>query len=267
MVFIAPSFDTPRLNAYLLTDLSDDELKSFKKTFELGTYAPFNPILELVIKKPPEDYLNQSHAYIRTKETEAGRMDPFVLIDERAVKDGATWYVDRFADEDEVDEEQAESTSVLWQILVKTECLPITYVNYSIANITIEEDLDGCGVDFPVKENFEQPEICDAGGLDIAQDRRTQDAWVTAEPGEFEVSTDEELRKNYAPMPDRVGRLKENVAKEAGLQNRWAFCGNAGPRDLPDGTRKEFPEGSVVFQLYYDPDFDWPPYKWPEGSL
>ncbi|KAI1102122.1 hypothetical protein F4804DRAFT_277057 [Jackrogersella minutella] len=267
MVFIAPSFDIPRLNAYLLTDLSDDELSSFKKTFELGTYAPFNPILELVIKKAPEDYLGKPHSYMRTKEDSAGRVDSFVLIDERAVQEGAVWYVDRFADEDEVDEEQAESTSVLWQILVKTECLPLAYVNYSIGNMSIQEDLDSCGVDFPAKECFEQSEVYDCGGLDVAAERHTQNAWATAEPGEFEVSTDEALRKNFAPMPDRVGRLKEDIAKQAGLRSDWTFCGGAGPRDLPDGTKKEFPEGSVTLQLYYDPDFPWPPYKWPEGSL
>ncbi|KAI0114275.1 hypothetical protein F4776DRAFT_638962 [Hypoxylon sp. NC0597] len=267
MVFLWPNINIPRLNAYLLKDLSDDELKAFKKTFEFGTYAPFSTMLELVIKKAPEDYLNKPHSYIRRKEDEAGRTEPFVLIDEQAVLQDAVWYVDHFANEDEVDDGEAESTAVLWQILVKTDCLPITYVNYDIGNMSIQEDLGNCGVDLPAPEDYEQPEVWGSGGLDIGDFRNSQNAWVTAEPGEFEESTDESLRKTYSPMPDRVARLKDDVAKQIGVKSRWTICQKAQPKKLPDGTTKEFPEGSVVLQLTYDPDFSWPPYKWPEGSL
>ncbi|KAI0009624.1 hypothetical protein F4779DRAFT_581379 [Xylariaceae sp. FL0662B] len=267
MVFIPPNVNIPRLNAYLLKSLSDDELNAFKSAFELGTCAPFNPLLELVIQKPPEDYLNQSHSYIRTKENEAGRTDPFVLIDERVVLDGAVWYVDCFADDQEVDDGEAKSTSVLWQILLKTECLPITWVNYDIANMSIQEDLDNCGVEFPVGENFVQPEIWDSGGLDMDEQRHCQDTWITAGPDEIEESTDEDLLKDYLPRPEKVARLREGLADDVGLINRWTIPSPARPRKLPDGSTKEFPEGSVVLQLQYNPDFPWPAYKWPKGSL
>ncbi|KAI1397974.1 hypothetical protein F4819DRAFT_58065 [Hypoxylon fuscum] len=267
MVFFPPNDNIPRLNAYLLKDLSDDELKAFKKAFEIGTCAPFSTKLELVIQKAPEDYLNRPHSYIRIKEDEAGRTGPFVLVDEQVTSKGAVWYVDHFAEQDEVDDGVAESTAVLWKILLKTECLPITWVNYDIANMSIQEDLDNCGVESPTPENFEQPEVWDIDGMDMEQERHRQDTWITAEPGEFEESTDEELRKNFSPMPDKVARLKEGLAEEVGLVNRWTIPSKARSRKMPDGTTKGFPEGSVVLQLRLNADFPWPAYKWPEESL
>ncbi|KAI0891433.1 hypothetical protein F4806DRAFT_482544 [Annulohypoxylon nitens] len=271
MVYLWEGLQGPtKLNAYLLTDISDDELKSFKQKFEFGTMAPFSTMLELVIQKAPEDYLNKPHGYIRIKETEAGRKGPFVLIDEQLKLKGAVWYVDNFASEDEVDDDVAESTEVVWKILTKTESLPVNHVNYDIANMSIEEDLGNLGVDFPVTVDFEQPEVAGATehDLNIGEFRYDQPAYFTAYPGEYEISTDLEHRKNMAPMPDRVARLKEDVAKAAGIRDtRWTFVSDAEPRKQRDSTVKEFPEGCVSFQHKYNPDFPWPPYKWPEESL
>ncbi|KAI6088290.1 hypothetical protein F4821DRAFT_234185 [Hypoxylon rubiginosum] len=267
MVFFPPLSNIPRFNAYLLSDITDDALAALKRSFELGTCAPFNTRMELVLRLAPTDYLGKPHAYIRIKENEAGRPDPFVLIDERAIREGAVWYVDRFADQEEVDDEIAVSTAVLWEILVKTECLPITWVNYDIANMSIQEDLDSCGVESPVPENFEQPEVWASGGLDMEREYRSQVAWITAEPGEFEESTDEALRANFMPKPDRVARLREGLAEEVGLVNGWTIPSNSRLRVMSGGIIKEFPEGSVILQLRYNPDVPWPAYKWPEESL
>ncbi|KAI0832174.1 hypothetical protein F5Y06DRAFT_189655 [Hypoxylon sp. FL0890] len=267
MVFLWRNINIPRLNAYLLKDLSDEELESFKKRFEFGTFATFSTLLELVIKKAPEDYMNKPHSYIRTKETEAGRTEPFVLIDEQVILKDAVWYVDQFADEDDVENGEAESTSVLWQVQIKTDALPLTYANFDNGDISIQDNLGYWGVEFPVKEDFEQPEVSANGGLDTGDLRKSEEAWVTAEPGEFEESTDKNLRKMFKPMPDRVGRLKDDVAKQIGVKTQWSTCQKAEPKKLPDGTTKEFPEGSVVLELTYDLDFPWPPYEWPEGSL
>ncbi|KAL7619556.1 hypothetical protein AAE478_010096 [Parahypoxylon ruwenzoriense] len=267
MVFLPPNIDIPRLNAYLLTPLSDSELSALKHAFELGTCAPFSTQLELVIQAAPAEYLDQPHAHIRARETAAGRAGPFVLVDSRAAPDGAVWYVDDFASADEVEDGAAASTRVLWQILVRTECLALTYVNYDIGNMSLPEDLDNCGVELPAGEDYEQPEVWDSGGLDMEKERYAQDAWVVAEPGEYEESADEELRRGFLPVPEKVARLREGVAPRVGLVNRWTIPSAARRRRMPDGSMREFPEGSVVLQLRYDPDFSWPPYKWPEGSL
>ncbi|KAI1456087.1 hypothetical protein F4805DRAFT_433821 [Annulohypoxylon moriforme] len=260
----------PKLNAYLLKDLSDDELKAFKKEFEFGTMASFNTLLELVIKKAPEDYLGKPHAYIRRKETEAGRTDPFVLIDEQLALKNAIWYVQDFASDDEVEGELAVSTDVLWKILIKPDFLPIAYVNYDISNIDITEDLDNCGMETPADVDYEQPQVAGTSehDLKIPEYRYDQPAYFTAYPGEYEITTDPEIIKRVSPQSDRLGRLKEDVAKASGIRGAdWTLVRDAEPRKLNDGTTKEFPEGSVSLQHKYDPDFPWPPYVWPEGSL
>ncbi|KAI1162526.1 hypothetical protein F5B18DRAFT_623303 [Nemania serpens] len=267
MVFIPSNIKIPRLNAYLVVELDSDELQSLKRAFEFGTCAPFNPRLELVIKKAPQDYIDKPFGYIRFKENEAGRTKPFVLIDTRLQEQGAVWYVANFASDEDVKDKMAESTSVVWKIPLKTECLPITFVNYDIANKDIREDLGNLGVNFPVKEDYEVEVDCDCGGLDIGRERKSQQVWATAYPDEYEESTDEDLRRNYMPRPKKVARLKEGIADKAGVINRWTIPTEARARKMKDGSMKEFPKGSVVLQLTYNTDFNWPEYKWPEGSL
>ncbi|KAI8627124.1 hypothetical protein F5Y19DRAFT_180003 [Xylariaceae sp. FL1651] len=271
MVFIPPNTNTPRLTAYLLAELPDAELQSFKRAFEFGTCAPFCPMLELVLQRAPRDYVDKPHGYVRLREDEAGRTAPFVLLDPgSAPAEGvaAVWYVDRFAGADEVADGLAEATSVAWRIPVKTECLAVMYVNYAIGNMSIREDLGNLGVRFPVREEYAVERAHDCGGLDMERQYRSCSAYPVAYPGEFEESTDEEFRRRFLPVPAKVARFKEGVAESVGLVNGdWSIPSPARSRRMPDGSLKEFPEGSVVLQTKYDPDFDWPEYKWPEGSL
>ncbi|KAI1476084.1 hypothetical protein F4774DRAFT_421091 [Daldinia eschscholtzii] len=268
MVFIEPQ-DAPRLNACVLTDLSAEELNSFKKAFEYGTFAPFGTMLELILKKAPDDYLNRPHSYIRTRENEAGRTDPFILIDEQLRLEGAVWYVDTFAADFEVDIDEpiAASTAVLWEILVQTEYLPISWATYQFGNGHIHADLDYCGVKTPVQENFKQPKVNRCDGMDLQPLRQEQTMLIMAEPGDFEKSTDEEVLKGLVPPPDVAYRLKEEVAREFGVLNQWVDGIETQSREQPDGTVKEFPKGTVRLQLKPDPNVSWPPYKWPDGSL
>jgi hypothetical protein len=267
MVFILPPFPVTCLTAYLVAPLNDNELAKVKTDFELGACSRFQPMLELKIMRPPNDYIGKSHQYMRAKENEAGRTSPFVVIDEDAVKRGAVWYVDTFADDEMVEEGQAESTQVVMKILVKTECLALTYINYEIANIDMDEDLDNAEVERPLKNDFFQPLVSDCGGMDMSEQQRDQDVEVTAEPGEFEVTSDKALLENFSPQPEKLAKLKDEVARAAGLLAAWTFVDEAQPVRMPDGSQKTFPEGSVVLQQKYDPDFPWPEYKWPEGSL
>jgi hypothetical protein len=267
MVFIEPPSEATCLTAYLVAPLTDDELATVKAEFELGACSKFNPLLELKIVRPPDDYIGKSHQYMRAKENEAGQENAFVVIDEDALKRHAVWYVGDFADAESVEDGMAESTEVVMKILVKTECLALTVINYEIANMSIDEDLDNCGVESPIKNDFEQPEVSDCGGMDIEEQQRYQDVVVTAEPGEFEETWEQALLENFSPQPDKLGKLKEEVAQATGILASWSFIDEAEPVDMPDGSQKTFPAGSVVFQQRYNPDFSWPEYKWPEGSL
>lgn len=267
MVFIQPHSDVTCLTAYVVAPLTDEELAKVKAEFELGACSKFNPLLELKIVQAPDDYIGKSHQYMRAREDEAGRENAFVVIDEDALERHAVWYVDAFADAEAVKNGAAESTEVVMKILVKTECLALTQINYEIANIDIEEDLDNSGVKWPLRNDFKQPEVSDCGGLEMEEEQRYQDVVVTAEPGEFEETWEQALLENFSPQPNKLGKLKDEVARAAGILALWTFISEAEPVDMPDGSQKTFPTGSVVLQHRYNPDFPWPEYKWPEGSL
>ncbi|RGP74499.1 hypothetical protein FLONG3_6058 [Fusarium longipes] len=267
MAFLPSPTPGDCLTAYLVTDLTGDELKTLKSSFELGACSKFSPLLEIKIVRAPEDYWGKSHQYIRAKENEAGREEPFAIIDDEAKEWGAIWYVDQFANKEEVEEGQVDSQDVVLKILIQTEAFALAHVNYAIANSSIIEDLANIGMEWPIVNDFSQPDVYDCGGFDWVDQQKHQNAWVTAEPGEYEESTDDELVGNYLPRPGRVARLKEEVARNIGLVSSWTIPSEAQPIKHDDGTMKEFPPGSVVLQQRYDPDFPWPEYKWPEGSL
>lgn len=266
MVFFAPNDNVPLLTCYLLANISSDKLQAFKSAFELGNHARFNPVLNIKIIHPPQDYMGKSHEYIRRKEDEAGREGAFLILDDKAVESNAVWYISYFADAEYVRWKEAESTYVLWKMLIRTDKLVMVYVNYSIGNTSLQEDLGNCGVEFPVKEGFEQPNIFDYK-TDMHKDQYRQPAWIRAEPGEYEVNKGGEELGDYIAPPNTYARLKDGVAEAAGLINDWTTYYPSGPFPMSDGTKKEFPEGTMVLQLKWNPDFPWPPYKWPEGSL
>ncbi|KAM0241441.1 hypothetical protein ACHAP5_007638 [Fusarium lateritium] len=267
MVHVPPSGNESYLKVYLVTYITDNELKAFKSAFELGACSRFSPILQLKIVRAPEHYWRQPHQYIRCQEDDAGREGPFGLLDDEAKDRGGMWYIDRFFGEDEVTDGVAESTVVVKKILIKTEAFALAHVNYDIANSSITEDLGNCSAEVPITNDFNQPDLFDCGGIDFEDQQWHQDTWATAEPGEFEESTEEKLRDDFMPSPGRVARLKEDIAQAVGLLSRWTIPSDARPIDLGDGKKKEFPQGSVILQQRYDPEFAWPEYKWPEGSL
>ena len=109
--------DTSLLPAYILTPISPEALTKLKSRLEHGAALRYNPQVEFKIQHAPADYIGRSHFYIRTKENEAGRTHPFLLIDERATTDCAVWYVGIFAGENELEDDRtgyaAPSTDAL----------------------------------------------------------------------------------------------------------------------------------------------------------
>jgi hypothetical protein len=268
MVFIQPPLRSPQvLTAFLAAPLSEQELGRVKSAFEFGATSEMRPSVEMRIVKVPE-YIGKPHAYIRAKETEAGREKyGFVVIDEAAVKRNGIWFVKHFAEDWNVEHGQALSTSALWKILVRPDCLPLTWVNYDIANMDIQENLLNSGVEFPIGDDFHQPEVYRCGGLDMEAQRARVYTLVVAEPGEFEESSDEQHTGNIMPRPSSVARFKPGIAESIGLVNAWSIPQPGTEIKMPDGSKKMFPEGSIRLSLRYDPSFERPPYQWPEGSL
>ncbi|KAI0202799.1 hypothetical protein F4808DRAFT_419912 [Astrocystis sublimbata] len=273
MVFILPAMPPTRLMAYVLPSFPLSELPAFKRAFEHGTCAPFDPMLELVIAHAPADWAGQTYEYMRQKVNDSGRDgdESFVVLDARAAggRDGVVEYVSSFADDAQVEDGEAKSTSVVWRIPVKTDCLALSHVGYEEANSSIPEDLCNLDVELPVDVNYEVHGADDNGGLDMDDERYSKIAQVIAEPGEYEESTDLELREANFPIPDRVVRLREGLNESIGLENEWGIVHNenATTIELPDGTEKHFPEGSIELDLHFNPEFNWPAYQWPEGSL
>ncbi|KAG5785769.1 hypothetical protein H9Q73_000624 [Fusarium xylarioides] len=255
MVYLPPNQHDNCFKCYLTTSFPDGELKAFKSRFERGAYYKSAPLMQITIMHAPDDYLGKSHQYMRAKETEAGNADQFIVVDEAAKSRRAVWYVDQFANEDQVDDGVAESTDVVMKILIQTECLGINYINYITAKSSIEEGLDNCEVELPLTNDFYQPDPQDCGGPDFEYRQPQQHVWVIAEPGEFEESTDPELLNDFSPRPDKVIRLTEDAADSVGLVRSWTIPGDTKPIDL---AQKEFPDGAVVLQQKCKPGFPWP---------
>ena len=144
-----------------------------------------------------------------------------------------------------------------------------SHANYDVANGSIPEDLDGLGVELPLTEDFEQEELA-TSGLDPDTDEKFfAPTWVELEPGEYEESSEPEILKTISPpRHDKLYRINAEVGKANGLLSKaWFPAGTAKPLTLEDGSTKTFPEGSIVLLVYYDPEFAWPGYQRPEGSL
>jgi hypothetical protein len=107
-----------RLTAFLTAKLTSEQLDAIQHAFGKGSFnlSPSCDTVLFIVDKP--EYHGLSHAAIRRAETGE---EPFLIIDEKTPIDGGIWYVDNFATEEDVDDEMAESTDVLWKIRTKIE--------------------------------------------------------------------------------------------------------------------------------------------------
>ena len=190
-----------------------------------------------------------------------------LVIDSRTPEDGGIWYLERFADQDDVDEELAENLNTLFKIRMDIRDVVIKFVNYDIANTDISEDLDTVDISLPIPEDFDQKSLLPSC-LDWIGERYLNRATIIAVPDEMEESTDSRDLDGFFPPPDVVYSLKEDIARQAGLDVTWSTAYDAPDEiTLPDGTKKKFPEGSKKLNVKYNPETAVPRYERPEGSL
>jgi len=270
MVRILPSEapDADTLKAFLVTDLSSSQLDTFKRAFEKGAKVHLNLMLNLKIIRAPETYLNASHAYIRTQETAAGNTDPFVLIDDNVVEKNAVWYVAGFADEIDVEAGFAESEDVLMRALVRTEALAISHVCWQEGNPPMGEELEALDPDLmPLRIESVQSEPVGADNDEEDEQWSADEIEVIAEAGEYETTSDEEIRSNMSPMPRQAVRLLPSVARRENLISDWTWDLEGGGSATTDSSGEILPTGSVRMSAKYDPDVPRVHYQWPEGSL
>lgn len=256
--------DKERFLGILIGDLTSAQLDAVQVLFGTGAnMCSPNPSGQLFIQDK-RDLSDVSHASLRRVFAEA---EPLLVIDAQTPIDGGIWYLDSFAEQFDVDGGIAENLDTLYKIRMDIRDVVIQHANYSIANTDIRNDLDNVDVPYPTPEDFVQDKIF-CTGFDHIKERYMNPTWVTATPDELEESSDARDLDNFMPRPETVYRIKEDVAREAGLRSAWMIASDrSGEVELPNGTKIIFPPGSKVVQSTYDPDIVVPVYKRPEGSL
>jgi hypothetical protein len=166
------------------------------------------------------------------------------------------------------DHGSAQSTSVLYEVLLLTATIAMSHVNFESGHVPIHEGLENFGCELPLSLDYTQPRVDDGGGVDSRD--VPQCASVTVELGQFEVTTEKRYLDNLGAWPERAVRLRKDVADAHGFcwrEDGWTFEGPAESIAMSNGDVKHFPEGRIVLKAEYDLEFPWPQCNWPEGSL
>ncbi|KAF1850316.1 uncharacterized protein K460DRAFT_382070 [Cucurbitaria berberidis CBS 394.84] len=220
-----------RINAVLVADLTPAQLDAVQDRFGIGAnLCSPNPSEQLFIHDKRE-WSASSHADMKRAYPDT---QPLLVVDSHTPVDGGIWYIDRFADADDVESEQAENTNTLFKIRMTTEDVVISYVNYG-HNTDIREDMDEVDIDYPTPENFEQDTLFKTGS-DYIKERFINPTWVTATPDEIEETTDGQVLDTFMPRPDIAYRLRPQVARQHGLKSRWTLGSAARDVKRPDGA-------------------------------
>jgi hypothetical protein len=243
------------ITAILVADLTPSQLDTVQEKFGNGANLCTPHPSEQLFIHDKRSWSTHTHAALKRAMPDTS---PLLIIDAQTPHDDSIWYIERFADADEVAEGQAESTNTLYKIRMKLDAVVIQYQNYSIANLSIDEDMDNAGIPTPIPDDFEQDEPLESG-FDAFEDRYLSPTWITAKPDEMDTSTDPADLENFAPTPSVVYRLKPEVARRREVLCRWMM---AGEEDVGG-----WPKGSETLQCEYDPETAVPRYERPEGSL
>ncbi|KAI9696176.1 MAG: hypothetical protein M1820_008244 [Bogoriella megaspora] len=238
---LTPKFHEPPIyNAYLHCELSQPVLDKVQKDWRLGAIDRSNDSrynmpwsrLDIVDRK---DLYGLSPQEIRTRleqEAKADRdhdddnggeylVNPFILIDAETESTRSVWYIDQWLDEEELEQAKRDSDEkVLWKSRNMTWDLPLSIVNYEIANMDITEDLENSnpqvfeGDDHLYNQHApQQPQAIQTE--DYFRNEAPQPAVVLADPGEWEETRNPD-DMNVMPKPERMVRLKQDVAHEQG---------------------------------------------------
>lgn len=231
----------------------------------------YNPQVEFKIQHAPADYIGKSYSYIRTKENEAGRTHPFLLIDERATTDCAVWYVGNFAVENELEDDgtgyAAPSTDALHEVLVKASMVACMHVDVQCSSPLMEQlghsvfkNYNMPGHEWPEIAGAEEEALAEADEeMCIGFHARSRSC--VAEPGDYEERVDEILNIEGLPTSVVVRRLKPELAAKHGVISEWTpDFPSVSEYKCDDGTVKNFPPGSVWLDVVFDLNFDWPEY-------
>ena len=261
-----PPHCVPRvLNAYPNAPINASVRNSIIHDYDVGSFARFqNPTSVISIQNRP-DFHSLSHLEIRQRLDAEDHKSEIVVIDQNTAASHAVWLVLSTADsKDYTDLEMGTpyppreypGEPTLWKVHILTQHLPLDYDMLLGAGKPIWED---------VKEPYDphDPQIPPVSfGLDYSkkEDAMTN-AWyaqigITASPGEYEISDDQDARQQAIgyPPPPYVVRLTDEAARGAGLLSEW----QAWRKPLP--AKGE----SIKFDAHYD--WDSPQWAW-DGTV
>ncbi|KII84328.1 hypothetical protein PLICRDRAFT_179581 [Plicaturopsis crispa FD-325 SS-3] len=234
--------EAPVIRGYLTAPLPIPVLDQIHADFAEGSYARYGqPLVELFLHDEPRFY-GQTAEQIRTALDGEGFTGDFLLVDEEAESTRAVWYIGTWDPEEEDGAEVVKhgDERVLWKLRAVTKDMPLKWINYDIANMSMEEELDM----YPYDPRAPQEPL--DYEMDYLNDR-SQSAYVVAYPSEFEESTEPSDLAQFSPPQSIVYRLKDAVAKENGLVSRWTVGSDV-------DSRVTAPPGSKTFMQYYDVD-------------
>ena len=244
MVIFTPSCPPANLSAYASVPLETSLRAAVLQDFNDGSFARFykdtSQATVLTIYDRP-DFQQLTNLEIRQRLDEEGVKDAFALINEQTASSHAVWWVTETEESNYWTQQYTEVVKVppisypdepfvLWQVHLLTQDLPLSWVNWDIANTDITDEISNT---FPYDPHDPQepPFTLDVNFTEkVAADMFLPDAYVEATFDEIIWTDDPEPRKRFLPQPPSVVRLTEAAAQEAGLISRWAPWLRAEPK-------------------------------------
>jgi len=114
-----------RIIAIAVDGLTPAQLEAVQDKFGTGANlrSP-NPAEELFVHDKRE-WTSYTHPDLKRAMPEA---NPLVVIDSQTPDDGGIWYIDRFANQQDVDVGEAENTDTLYKLRMKIEDIVVSYL-------------------------------------------------------------------------------------------------------------------------------------------
>lgn len=272
MVVFQPCTPTP-VHAFSTIPLTDTLRWSISNEFNIGSFAQFgDPAVTLIIHDEP-----RYHGAVALQLRQLIDEDPGHATSGFAMIDSSTatqphfpiWWVTTREESEIYTYESSHGPSpnppisypdeayVLWKLHMYTQDLPISWINWDIANADPVDDI--ISLSWPYDPHAPQTPAY-TGGLNFSHKADARGfyggQYVSAVfPAEIDATDDIALRRIWWPEPDRLIRLKPAVAADVGLL--WSWTAHYGP---------ESPKEGDLIKLQQDWDWDSPKFRSGSGS-
>ncbi|KAH8923714.1 hypothetical protein BT69DRAFT_1319349 [Atractiella rhizophila] len=247
------------LTLYITHPLSASIISALVRDFSLGTHEGYGPMVRLVVS-PRKDVLGLTAEELmrkleaehpdKTEEEyeEGGKKGkrilsyPFVIADWDTTERGEVIYVNGWLKKDDFEEPEEMFVPGDWEfpILEKARYfiqeVPINYVNFDIGNMSLQEDWP---YPYDPLAHLPQPEWRTDWRLEPPEV-----AYLTVAPGDYDESTDDGATSGLMPKPEKVYRLKKEIADKLNLVSDWR-TGWETSKEVAERQGVEWREGMI----------------------